>query len=117
MNILPMPTCLKNNLGLSLLTLAAQFALQPGACAADVAIGRFSDRDYGDWKLTGTAFQPGPVSGSQLSRLEIENANGVVASSEIDGDAPVGTLTSPEFKLSQRYIAFRIGGGNYERDT
>jgi sucrose-6-phosphate hydrolase SacC (GH32 family) len=117
MNMLPMPTCLRNNLGLRLLTLAAQFALLPGACAADLAIGHFGDRDYGDWKMTGTAFQHGPASGSQLSRLEIENANGVVASSEIDGDAPVGTLTSPEFKLSQRYIAFRIGGGNYERDT
>src|SRR5262245_25910484 len=101
MNMLSMPTCRRNNLGLSLLTIAAQLAVLPGAGAAEVAIGRFGDKDYGDWKMTGTAFQPGPVSGNQLSRLEIENANGVVASSEIDGDAPVGTLTSPEFKLAQ----------------
>ncbi len=40
-----------------------------------------------------------------------------VASSEIEGDGPTGTLTSPEFKIARKYISFRIGGGDYERDT
>jgi len=40
-----------------------------------------------------------------------------VASSEIEGDAPTGTLTSPEFKIARKYVSFRIGGGDCERDT
>ena len=90
-----------------------------GSChAADVVIGDFKGADYGDWKGTGTAFQKGPASGSLLPSLEIENATGIgVASSEIEGDGPVGTLISPKFKISKRYIAFRIGGGDYEHHT
>ena len=94
---------------------------QAAACTArteDIAIGRFGGADYGDWKATGTAFQKGPASGDLLPKLEIENADGGgVASSEIEGDGPMGTLTSPDFAISKRYVAFRIGGGNYETHT
>ena len=86
--------------------------------AADLVIGDFKGADYGHWKVTGTAFQKGPASGSLLPALEIENAAVPgVASSEIEGDGPVGTLTSPKFRISKKYIAFRIGGGNYEYST
>ncbi len=72
---------------------------------------------FSEWKATGMAFQKGPVA-TDLATLEIENASGAdVASSEIEGDKPMGTLTSPEFAISKRYIAFRIGGGNYEAST
>jgi len=84
----------------------------------EIAIGRFGKADFGDWKATGTAFQKGPASGDVLTKLEIENARDrSVASSEMEGDAPTGTLTSPEFRISKGYIAFRIGGGNYEIHT
>ena len=96
-------------------------ALQAIACtwaAPGSAISPFGKNDYGEWKATGTAFQKGPVSGELLTGLEIENArDSVVASSETEGDGPTGTLTSPDFKISRRYIAFRIGGGNYEFST
>ncbi len=86
--------------------------------ADDIAIGPFGNGNHGDWKATGTAFQKGPASGDLLKKLEIENAGDqVVATSEIDGDAPTGTLASPEFTISRKYIAFRIGGGNYETHT
>ncbi len=86
--------------------------------ADDLAIGRFGKANYGDWKATGTAFTKGPAAGDLLNKLEIENArDAVVASSEIDGDALTGSLTSPEFKIARKYITFRIGGGDYERDT
>jgi sucrose-6-phosphate hydrolase SacC (GH32 family) len=86
--------------------------------ADDLPIGHLKASSYGDWVATGTAFNPGPVSGETLAPLEIENAsNDFVISSEREGDGPVGTLTSPEFKISRNYIAFRIGGGDYERDT
>ncbi|MDB6170861.1 MAG: hypothetical protein JWL59_172 [Chthoniobacteraceae bacterium] len=109
-------TCLKNIRGLFF---AAAHVGLLGVCSADdLAIGDFKGPGYGDWKATGTAFQKGPASGDLLSKLEIENASGAgVASSEIDGDKPTGTLTSTEFKISKKYISFRISGGNYEYHT
>ena len=86
--------------------------------ADDLVIGDFRGSSYDAWKATGTAFQKGPAAGDLLTRLEIENAASAgVASSEIEGDAPMGTLTSPEFRLSKKYVSFRIGGGNYEQHT
>ena len=88
-------------------------------CSADEKVlSNFAGASYGDWKATGTAFQKGPASGDLLSQLEIENAGGApVASSEIEGDRPMGTLTSPDFTISRKYLSFRIGGGNYEIHT
>ena len=71
---------------------------------------------YRDWTATGTAFQKGPASRDLITKLEIESASAApVLSSEIDGDAPTGTLTSPPFKIDRAYISFLIAGGNYER--
>ncbi len=93
-------------------------ALGLASYAEDVPIGHFGGADYGDWKATGTAFQKGPATGDLLTKLEIETAAGVgVASSEIEGDQPIGTLTSPDFKVSKKYISFCIGGGGYEIHT
>lgn len=93
------------------------------ALGNDLPIGRIGKADYGDWKVGGTAFQHGPAWGvDELRRLEIENAEGdIVASSEKvatgQDDRPQGTLTSPDFAISRRYISFCIGGGDCERDT
>lgn len=96
------------------ITLALRF-LTNTSVAQDIPLASFGKSDYGDWKATGTAFQKGPASGGLLATLEIENApDSPVASSEVEGDGPVGSLSSPEFKISRHYIAFRIGGGNYE---
>lgn len=102
----------------AVLALIAQLA-SPGSCdAGDLAIGRFGGTNYGDWTLTGTAFNPGPAGPDLFAKLEIENpADNQVISSEIEDDGPTGTLTSPEFKIARKYISFRIGGGDYERDT
>jgi fructan beta-fructosidase len=90
-----------------------------GTCAAqEIPISPFTKTNYGDWKATGTAFRKGPASGALLTQLEIENArDAAVICSEIDGDGPQGTLTSPTFTIDKPYIAFRIGGGHYEIHT
>ena len=112
MHYMPAP----RKIGLAILVAWPLFVA--AAPAAEDRIEPFGAASYGRWTTTGTAFQKGPASGGLLTTLEIENARGsTVASSEIEGDAPTGTLTSPEFKITQRYIAGRIGGGNYERDT
>ena len=107
-----MTNCLRATFGFSLLAITAQSFSQ------DLAISRFEGTDYGNWKMTGAAFKPGPAAGALLTRLEIENSlDDAVASSEIEGDRPIGTLTSPEFHVTRKYIAFRIGGGDYEHHT
>ena len=88
------------------------------AFADDRVIADFESQDFGTWKSSGTAFRHGPAHDVQLRELEIENAVGSgVASSEIEGDGPQGTLTSPTFKIERDYISYRIAGGNYERHT
>src|SRR5579859_817462 len=86
--------------------------------AHDLMIGDFRGTNYGAWVATGIAFKSGPASGELLTKLEIENApDGTAASSEMDGDGPAGTFTSPEFEIERKYVSFFIGGGDYERDT
>lgn len=101
-----------------LLVLACVLA-SPNRCSGDdLAIGSFRGTNYGDWVATGAAFNPGPAAGSLLPKLEIENSPGeAVASSEVEGDGPTGTLTSPEFKIARKFISFFIAGGDYERHT
>jgi len=91
----------------------------PGSLAQDIPISSFTATSYGNWIATGTAFKKGPAADEALQKqLEIENARGaIVASSEIEGDGPQGTLTSPPFEISRKYLSFRIAGGNYELST
>jgi len=114
-NMIP---CSKHVCSIGLLVIAIHLTLLVICCADDLAIGKFGSTDYGDWKATGTAFRSGPATGELLTKLEIENAGDFpVVSSEVENDAPTGTLTSPQFKIARKYISFRIGGGDYERDT
>jgi sucrose-6-phosphate hydrolase SacC (GH32 family) len=90
-----------------------------GVCrAADILISDFSGASYGSWTATGTAFDEGLASASRFPKLALENAlDDAVVCSEIDGDAPKGTLTSPVFTVKRNYISFRIAGGDYEQST
>lgn len=102
----------------SLLIAAAHLGLLAAQGAEDLVVGSFLGADYSGWKMTGTAFKPGPATDGLLERLHIENSpDQGVASSKIEGDGPTGTLTSPEFKIARKYISFRVSGGDYERDT
>jgi len=68
--------------------------------------------------MSGDAFKPGPVSGDLAVKLEIRNERDrSVISSEVEGDKPQGTLTSPAFAIERDYVAFLIGGGDYETYT
>ena len=101
-----------------LLALALYLGLPAHCCAKDLVIGHFNGTNYGDWKATGTAFRLGPASDGLLRKLGIENArDNKVASSEIEGNGPTGSLISPEFKIARKYISFLISGGDFERDT
>jgi len=104
--------------GFSLLVLAVILAFLSNCDAEDLMIGHFGKTNYGDWKLTGTAFNSGPTADAQLAGLGIENPrDNQVASSKMEGDGPTGTLTSPNFKIARKYISFLISGGDYEHET
>lgn len=85
---------------------------------SDLPISNFRGPSYGAWKVMGEAFKEGPASGDLLVKLEIGGVrDGAAISSEIDGDKPQGTLTSPPFRIERDYVSFLIGGGDYERYT
>ncbi|MFJ6729930.1 GH32 C-terminal domain-containing protein [Streptomyces sp. NPDC091281] len=87
--------------------------------AADIVVNSFDTPGWGDWRTTGSAFGAGPAIGAELlRRLEITSYRGNgVATSERDGDGPTGTVTSPDFRIQRDYLAFGVGGGDYERVT
>ena len=89
----------KRNLSSALIFLLALTSV--ASADGDIPIGVFKGRQYYGWGVDGAAFRPGPVGGDMLPQLEIENApdGAAVASSEVDGDGPTGTLTSPEFTI------------------
>ena len=80
--------------------------------AEDIVIGDFSGTDYGDWKVTGTAFGAGPTTGATLESLGIDHSqgHGVATSKAKKSDAPSSSVTSPPFKIDRPYISFLISG-------
>src|SRR5579862_5966498 len=78
----------------------------------DLTIANFEGDTYGDWKTTGEAFGPGPARGTLPNQMPVDGFNGKgLVNSFYNGDASIGTLTSPPFKIERRYIKFLIGGG------
>jgi fructan beta-fructosidase len=84
----------------------------------DLLLADFEGKDYGDWKVTGTAFGPGPARGTLPGQMPVSGylGNGLV-NSFFGGDAGTGTLTSPAFKVQRKFINFLVGGGKHEGET
>jgi len=78
----------------------------------------FESPDYGDWTVEGEAFGQKPATGTLPRQQPVGGfqGNGLV-NTFIDGDAPHGKLTSPEFRIERPFINFLIGGGNHARQT
>jgi len=84
----------------------------------DILIADFEGKDYGDWKVTGTAFgsRPARANVSPRNRVVGHQGKGLV-NTYLDGDASTGTLTSPEFVIQRKHIHFLIGAGNFPGRT
>ena len=84
----------------------------------DIVIADFEGTDYGSWKTTGDAFGTGPAQGTLTGQMAVTGfaGHGLVNSFH-HGDAGVGTLTSPAFKIERNYIRFLIGGGKNPETT
>jgi sucrose-6-phosphate hydrolase SacC (GH32 family) len=81
------------------------------AQSTDIVLADFEGNDYGAWKSSGTAFGSGPAHpvGGDVTGF---NGRGL-ADSYGGNDSDQGTLISPEFKISTKYLSFLIGGGNH----
>lgn len=98
-------------------TAASSILLASGTASA---FQSFEGDGFGDWQTTGDAFGLSPVHGGKMEGLTAEVsgfANESYAASAHGGDAGTGTLTSPEFTVSQPYITFLIAGGNHPGKT
>jgi sucrose-6-phosphate hydrolase SacC (GH32 family) len=69
---------------------------------------------YAGWSPSGAALGDGPASGTLPGQQQVSGFLGSgLVNTFVDGDRTTGTLTSPQFPLSQRYLNFLIGGGRH----
>src|SRR5262249_9838375 len=86
--------------------------------ADDILIADFEGENFGDWKVAGAAFGPGPARGTLPNQMPVTGFLGKgLANSYHGGDDSTGSLTSPEFRIQRPYINFLIGGGKYPGET
>ena len=101
------------------ITAAAVFAagLAFAGAADDILIADFEGTNYGAWKVTGAAFGPGPAHGTMPGgQMPVSGFFGMgLVNSYFKDDNTTGTLTSPEFRLERKFIAFLIGGGKSDQ--
>jgi len=84
------------------------------ARAEEKVLADFEGDDFGGWTATGTAFGERPTKGTLPEQSPVGGFRGNgLASSYHGGDRTTGTLTSPEFTLSLRYLNFLVGGGEH----
>src|SRR5580693_8885357 len=107
---------------LSILTAAAAFGaagpIRAHAAGPDIVLADFEGEGYGDWKVTGEAFGPGPAHRALPGQMTVTGFQGKGwVSSSAGGDRPTGTLTSPEFPIERTFLTFLIGGGGFEGET
>src|SRR6185369_3138128 len=107
---------LRSSIAAALLFLLCNLAVM--AASGDILLADFEGETYGDWKVTGEAFGPGPARGTLPNQMTVSGflGHGLV-NSFYKGDGAVGTLTSPKFKIERRYLNFLIGGGGYAGET
>ena len=85
---------------------------------AKIVLADFEGPDYGGWKVTGEAFGKRPAKGTLPQQQKVSGFLGKgLVNTFLGGDKPHGTLTSPEFEISRKFINFLIGGGNYADRT
>ena len=84
----------------------------------DLVISDFEGTNFGDWKVTGDAFDDAPAHGTLPNQMPVDGfLGGGFASSYHNGDGSIGTLTSPSFTVERKYIQFLIGGGGFAGKT
>ncbi len=83
--------------------------------AATKVLQSFEGDGFGDWKVEGAAFGLAPIAGKcDGLTAELTGYSGEsLACSAHGGDASTGSLISPEFKITENFLAFLIAGGKH----
>lgn len=83
-----------------------------------IVLADFEGQTYGEWQTTGDAFGAGPARGTLPDQQAVSGFQGDgLVNTYLGGDAPKGTLTSPAFEITRKYIHFLLGGGNHANQT
>ena len=91
---------------------------QVAAPRTKIVLADFEGDSYGDWTTTGEAFGQGPAHGTLPSQQAVSGFLGKgLVNTFLGGDRPQGTLTSPAFEISRKYLNFLIGGGSQADQT
>jgi len=87
---------------------------EPLVPSSNTTLADFDESNYGAWFTTGAAFGSGPSQGNLTNQDAVSGylGSGLVNSFH-NGDASTGTLTSPPFIITNHYLNFLIGGGNF----
>jgi fructan beta-fructosidase len=81
---------------------------------AGTDLATFDGGSYDPWTTDGTAFGAGPATAPLPGQSAVD---GTVGAGFVDsfngGDGSIGTLTSPQFPITDRYLNFKVGGGDH----
>lgn len=101
-----------------LVLLLGALSISSARAADDILLADFEADTYGNWKTTGEAFGPGPARGTLPGQMPVSGFKGErLVNTFFKGDATVGTLTSPPFKIERKYLNFLLGGGAHPGET
>ncbi|MEW6745552.1 MAG: GH116 family glycosyl hydrolase [Planctomycetota bacterium] len=78
----------------------------------------FEGKDYGNWRVEGSAFgsHPSPGTHPQQNRVSGFAGEGLV-NTYLPDDSTTGRLISPAFTVTRDFINFLVGGGAHARET
>ena len=83
-----------------------------------IVLADFESDDYGDWRVEGEAFGKKPAAGTLSGQQEVSGFSGKgLVNTFLDGDKPLGRLTSPVFTIERPFMNFLIGGGKHAAKT
>lgn len=84
----------------------------------DILIADFEGPTYGNWRVEGEAFGPGPAKGTLPEQMPVSGYEGEgLVNTYYNGDGTTGTLLSEPFEIERKYINFLIGGGKNPGET
>jgi beta-fructofuranosidase len=94
------------------------FFLLPSSLPADtIMIADFESGNFDNWKVSGTAFGPGPANSTPPGQDHVSGyIDEYYANSHHGGVGTKGVITSPAFVIEKDYINFLSGGGYHPRD-
>ncbi len=89
-----------------------------GVVAQETLIEDFEGGNYQGWTVEGNAFGSSPASGKIGAQQAVVGfRGGGLVNTFLAGDSSLGSLTSSEFPISEKYLAFLIGGGKHPGET